>query len=201
MKTIRNEIIQEAIQHFIRYSIGSVSVKKLTDSLHISNQDFYYYFKDKKDLIKQVVDFRISEGQKFITQLQVLELPPHIEIKCFFAWLAEQIALFPVRYFSDLKELYPDIYGHQYEAVNNILFTFLSDNIKAGCRLDMYRKNINFNLLIEIFTGYLHNLLQNEFTLSYKRNEWANVISWFCSNLLEQKDQQLNTASYLPDQE
>lgn len=193
MKVSKTEIIQEAILQFTQYSIELVSTRDIINSLNISKQTFYHYFEDKKDLISETVNFTIAEGDRFVTQLQALELPPHIEIKCFFEWLRERIELFPGHYFRDLQRLYPQIYSHLYESINNLFSTFLASNVKMGCLLDMYKKNINSKILIESFTIHIQNLLRDESIVNCKRNEWANAIFLFCSNALEKEKTLLNT--------
>jgi TetR/AcrR family transcriptional regulator, cholesterol catabolism regulator len=57
------EIIEKATQVFLKYGIKSVTMDDMARELVMSKKTIYQYFKDKNELVEQIISFKTQFDQ------------------------------------------------------------------------------------------------------------------------------------------
>ena len=76
---MKNEILQTALEQFLKFGIREMSIKKLIEPLGISTKTVYKYYKNKEELLEEVLQLlynqqyqqveNLSAGQNVVTLL------------------------------------------------------------------------------------------------------------------------------------
>lgn len=78
MDDLREKIVKQSVELFLKYGIRSVSIDDICKQMGISKKTFYVYFKQKSDLVEAILTYnesRMGERiQKGMTQKPILEL-------------------------------------------------------------------------------------------------------------------------------
>jgi len=61
---MKDEILQTALEQFLKYGIREMSIRKLIASLGISTKTVYKYYKNKEELLEDNKAFEISRGNR-----------------------------------------------------------------------------------------------------------------------------------------
>ncbi len=61
---IKNKILKVAYDLFLKYGLRRVSIEDICSEIHISKRTFYTHFKQKEELISQIMELIIEERDK-----------------------------------------------------------------------------------------------------------------------------------------
>jgi AcrR family transcriptional regulator len=66
---MRNEILQTALEQFLKFGIHEMSIKKLIEPLGISTKTVYKYFKNKEELLEEVLRVHYNQQYQLVENL------------------------------------------------------------------------------------------------------------------------------------
>lgn len=66
---MKDEILQTALDQFLKYGIREISIKKLIEPLGISTKTVYKYFKNKEDLLEQALHLQYEQQYQMLQNL------------------------------------------------------------------------------------------------------------------------------------
>jgi AcrR family transcriptional regulator len=117
----------------------------------ISKKTLYQYFRDKADLVEQVVDFYLENSLMKIDSKQ-----NENAIDFYFA-LRSQISKI-LKYFNnniefDLKKQYPQLFQRVHEVKRKKIFSSTVQNINNGIKTGLYREGLDVELIAKLQVG------------------------------------------------
>ncbi|MBO0331093.1 MULTISPECIES: TetR/AcrR family transcriptional regulator [Flavobacteriaceae] len=153
---MKESIIQKASEMFLNLGFKSVTMDDLANEMGISKKTIYTYFKNKSDLVEQTT-MTMSEfitcGINDIISLEKNPIEELYEIKKFVMVHMKDEKSSPL---YQLQKYYPKIFKSlmeiQFECTNKCV----SENVKRGMEMEIYRDNLNVEFVSRIyFTGVM----------------------------------------------
>lgn len=160
------EILENTFKLFCHYGIKSLTMGDIAASLHISKKTLYKYVSDKHDLVKRVF-LNLEHHHKFIdTSLlngNAIEQFYQVSRK-----VMEMIRKSNLHMLFDLKKYYPDVYEEIQVRRKKAIVKNVSENIRKGQTEGLYRKDINPELVGELYFLKTNALIDSNFVNSGK---------------------------------
>lgn len=172
MDTKRNLILDTATRLFITYSVKSVTIDDVSAHLGISKKTFYLYYSGKTELLLDVVKKLELAYKDHVQQLQLLKLPPLLELQSFFEWVLAQLQYYTPRFLRDLEKFYPELHQQLKSSLKEQFIAFIISNLKSGKSKKIYKKDINAGSFANICELQMQYLFRNEVADPGKRKEW-----------------------------
>lgn len=174
METKRKLILDTATRLFITYSVKSITIDDVSDHLGISKKTFYLYYSSKTELLLDVVKKLELAYKDHVQQLQLLKLPPLLELESFFGWILEQLQFYTPRFLRDLEKFYPEVHQQLKSSLKDQFTAFIVNNIKAGKHTKVYKRGIDPCSFANVCELQMHNLFRNDVADPGRRKEWIH---------------------------
>lgn len=151
MEDKKDYILKQSGELYFKFGIKSVTMDDVASELGISKKTLYQYFKDKADLISQVIDYYIKNPQFCLNSIEHGNA-----IDGYFA-LRSRI-IFILKYFHntieyDLKKLYPKLYRKVHKMKRERIFSNTVENLKAGIKEGLYRDDLDVDVIAKLQVG------------------------------------------------
>ena len=164
----KTEIISAALDLFMKYGIKSLTMDDIARHLHISKKTLYLYVNDKKDLVKKGMEYCLTD-EKVMIQSVVDESKTAIDeligiTKCCNTRLGE---IHPMVLF-DMQKYHPKSWGLLIEHKETFIFGIMLNNLKRGVKENIYRKNINPEVIASAYMTMMDLVMNGESPLSKK---------------------------------
>lgn len=151
---------------FTRYGIKSLTMDDIARHLGISKKTIYQFVKDKKELVKKGMALMIKEEQSRIiesTKLSKTAIDELIEMtKC----VSSKLGDIHPSVIYDLQKYHPEAWkileNHKQEFIHNIIL----NNIKRGVSEGYYRKNINPEIIANVYICMMDNIINPESSIN-----------------------------------
>lgn len=149
---VKNRILTESGKMFSKFGIRSITMDHIANELGISKRTLYDEFKDKDDLVRQV----IMEGARLYKELclKLIEDSGNI-IDAIFEVAKVHNDIFqklnPL-FFEDLKKYHPAICNQIVQKGNVREYTISASLIKRGIQEEIFKNELN----IEIVNLFIH---------------------------------------------
>ena len=157
--TESQKILKGADKLFMRVGIKSVSMDDLARELGISKKTIYKHFKDKEELIDQVIDADVRADIKACDACSKIEgnsIQKMIEISKHVSKTHQDMNPAVI---YDLKKYYPV----QWKKMENLQMEFINDSIKTnltdGIDDGLYRSEINIDIISSIYLSLVGSLM------------------------------------------
>ncbi len=151
MEEKKLHIIQNVGKLYLKFGIRSVTMDDVAQEFGISKKTLYRYFRDKADLVEQVVDFYLESSLMKIDSKQ-----DENAIEFYFA-LRTQISKI-LKYFNnniefDLKKQYPQLFQRVHKIKRKKIFSSTVKNINKGIETGLYREGLDVELIAKLQVG------------------------------------------------
>jgi AcrR family transcriptional regulator len=145
---MKNEILQTALEQFIKYGIREMSIQRLIEPLGISTKTVYKYFKNKEELLEQALHLHYAQQYQMLEELSVDQNVLSLFLDVWYGAFEIEYKVTNV-FFHDLKYYYPDL-ERKIQAAIGIKFTkqFIQI-IKKGMDEGVFQDNINPAVVME----------------------------------------------------
>lgn len=153
MDTKKLEILEKATAIFLRFGIKSVTMDDMSRELGMSKKTLYTYFKDKNDLVVQIIKVK-TEFDRVNCTCIIDEAENAIDamfrVNKFVSTMMKNIH---PSVFYDLKKFHPEamalLHQHKWHFVKETIL----QNIKRGKDEGMYRAEIHEEVLAIVYVG------------------------------------------------
>lgn len=148
------DIIQKIGEIYFRYGIKSITMDDLARDLGVSKKTLYLYFKDKKDVVRKVINHLI-ESQKCgisdaLNQPNTNAIDKLLMMTQFFA---RHLKNSNASLTYDLQKYYPDVWDEVIEFKREEVFTHIMNNIHEGIREAIYRDDMNYEIIARAYVS------------------------------------------------
>lgn len=163
--------IQNAAHDLLmQYSIRSVSMDDIAASLGMSKKTIYQYFKDKDELVEAVVEHVIKNNQSTCNEdKEQAENAVH-EIFLVMEMMAEMFKSMNPSILFDLHKYHPAAFLKFLKHRNEYLFNLCTQNLQRGIQEELYRPEINVEILARYRVETMFIPFDPEFKNSLKQN-------------------------------
>jgi len=153
------EILSGAIQMFKQIGIRSVSMDDIAQELHVSKKTIYQYFKNKEELIVAMLKYR--HDNDMIT-FEDLDLPNDcnaidVLLKVSFT-VCKNINETSHSQMFELQKYYPKQFKQFWAMKRDTIFRQIKENIEQGKKQDLYRNDLDSELMSILYVRRLEDL-------------------------------------------
>jgi AcrR family transcriptional regulator len=142
----------------MKYGIRSISMDDICRELGMSKKTLYQHFLNKSDLVKRVFQFSHDEfEQKIISSItnEHNAIDDLMEISLI---TGEHMKEVNIAVTFDLQKYYPEIYREFLEKKRGFVSKYLKENIEKGIRENIYRSDLNIDLISKLYVQKIEDL-------------------------------------------
>ena len=152
----KERILLRAHELFNKYGIRSVSMDDLASQLGMSKKTLYQYYTDKDELVEAVFVAMMSHNQtQCKLDRQRAENSIH-EVFLAYDMVQEMFANMNPSVLFEMQKYHPGTYKKFQEYKNGFLYQMLRTNIETGIREELYRAEID----VDVLTRYrIHSIM------------------------------------------
>ncbi len=191
---LRDRIIHEAFELFVKYGIRTVTMDQIAGQLGISKRTLYESFKDKNNLLLE--GMKVFMMNKKEEALEIVKKTSNVveAIYTFGKWGDDTKRKITPLFFEDIRKYYPEIYELFFSKHKIRDFTITHTLIVKGMDEGVFLKDLNADLV----NDYVHELMSiiHDDTL-FPKNEYSeseifkNIIMPYFFGICTKKGQQL----------
>ena len=138
---MKNEILDTALKQFLKHGIREMSIQKLIEPLGISTKTVYKYFKNKEDLLEEVLHLYHAQQYKMLENLSEDQkaVPLFFDI-----WHSAIEITYNVNkvFFKDLRYYYPELNEKIEKAVSKKYIKKFIQIIQKGIQEGVFKESI-----------------------------------------------------------
>ncbi len=143
----KERIRQAAHDLVMKYSLRSVSMDDIAASVGMSKKTLYHYYQDKDELVKAVVEGVIEENQCTCDgHVRAAQNAVH-EIFLAMEMMVEMFQTMNPAIIFEMQKYHPDAYQRFHQHKTKFLLEHMQQNIKRGIREELYRPDVNPEIL------------------------------------------------------
>jgi AcrR family transcriptional regulator len=156
----------------MQYSVRSVSMDDIASKVGMSKKTIYQYFRDKDELVEAVVEDVLTKNEcNCDIDRKNAENAVH-EVFLSMDMLTEMFRSMNASVIYDLEKYHPKAFQKFLQYKNQYLYNVIKDNLKRGISEELYRSEIN----IEILSRYRLELMLLPFNPEFLRASKANLL-------------------------
>ena len=150
------EIMEKTAELFYEFGIRNLNMDDISRSLGISKKTLYLFVKSKEDLIEKLFYYdevkKEQEMARLISKdMNAIETLVQVSLMVF-----EEMSRFNPKLTFELKKYYEPIFQQFMVRKQNLIFALISRNIERGIAEELYRRDINTELVAGL---YVRNLV------------------------------------------
>lgn len=147
---LKERIRQEATALFLKYGVRSVSMDDIAAQLGMSKKTLYQYYKDKNELIEQVLEGIICVNECSCSgYVEESENAVHEGVLSL-RMIQDMFRTMNTAILYDLKKYHPGAFQIFIRHKNEFVYNTVKKNMERGIREEVYRSDLN----VEILTRY-----------------------------------------------
>lgn len=153
-----NEILNGAIEMFGRIGIRSVSMDDIAQELRISKKTIYHYFRNKEDLIVAMLKTHLDNDIKYYhsfccgENINAIDVLLNVSIAvCKHINETNHTRVF------ELRKYYPEQFNQFWASKRETVLQQIKDNINQGIFQNLYRSDINTELVATLYVRRLED--------------------------------------------
>ncbi len=148
----KQRIIEESLNLFIHYGIKSITMDSISETLGISKRTIYELFKDKDDLLKNCIQYKITESEK--ANREIIKNSENV-IDAFLTHIkrnAEIMKGINPLFFFDAKKYHPEVFKltgkeHEKKGCKQII-----ELVSQGKKDGFIRSDVNEDIIAKLIT-------------------------------------------------
>lgn len=144
---IQERIAQKAYDLFLKYGIRSISMDEIATQLGISKKTIYQFYTDKDALVDSVIDIIVSENEEECFCCQRESDNPIHEVFVAIDMVQEILRTMNPTVMYDLQKYHPAAFQKINDHKNKFLYKQIKENIEKGIELQLYRDDVNVEIL------------------------------------------------------
>lgn len=155
-------ILERVLALFVRYGIRSITMNDIARELGISKKTLYSDFKDKQDLINQVIDFDMSQSREFLEKLDQSDIDALQEIFQVNSRIHAYRSRYSPSFYYDLKRYFPDAYSKWIQDKRQNMYGLITKNLRKGKKEGFYRMEIREHIIARLYMARIEMLDNSE---------------------------------------
>lgn len=152
---IKENIISESIQLFMKYGLRSVTMDDIAKHLGISKKTIYQHFKDKEEIIIRTTETIFNAEVKMMEDIEKDSVNAVDHLYKQTLWLRNRIKNTSSTALYDMKKYYHNAWVKYKCFKHDVIYNSVMSNLKRGIEEGLFRKDINPEILALIRIGQI----------------------------------------------
>lgn len=162
MEETAKEYIVRINTLFKKYGIKSVTMDDVSRELGISKKTLYAFFKDKSDLVEQVLKLEFEEKSCSIKESMLNKANALEELFEYYKLQIRMLSSQKLNFIYDLKKYYPSLFEKFNIYKKELMFNMVKENLKRGKDEGLYRKDLNEDIITRLHIARIESLRSSE---------------------------------------
>jgi len=158
MDETRKEYIVRVNTLFKKYGIKSVTMDDVSRELGISKKTLYTFFRDKSDLVEQVLKLEFEEKSCSLKESMANKTNALEELFEYYKVQIKMLSSQKLNFLYDLKKYYPSLFEKFNFHKKELMFNRVKDNLKRGKDEGYYRKDLNEDIITRLHIARIESL-------------------------------------------
>ena len=168
----KTKILQAAHELFGKYGIRSVTMDELARELSISKKTLYQYFKNKEDLVTQLIHYFLADEMSRCEKIHAEAGNAIDEMLKMANYIISHLKMMNPTTMYDIQKYYPAVWQLLEKHRTEFVYSVVLDNLKKGMKEGIYRKNINAKVIAKLYIVHIEVFADNHF---FKQNKLKPV--------------------------
>ena len=157
---LRSKILKTAGELFFKFGIRSVSIDDICNELHISKKTFYNVFKQKDELVVEMLNAMHQKKEKdyqsvLDSSVNVLDL-----LMQSFKKLRHHSVEKHLAFGYDLEKFYPELWHERQIMLKEMDLKYMAQMLRTGIEQGMYREDLNIEATSLLLANLIPNILK-----------------------------------------
>ena len=157
---LRTKILKTAGELFFKFGIRSVSIDDICNELHISKKTFYTVFKQKDELVVEMLNAMHQKKEKdyqsvLDSSVNVLDL-----LMQSFKKLRHHSVEKHLAFGYDLEKFYPELWHERQIMLKEMDLKYMAQMLRTGIEQGMYREDLNIEATSLLLANLIPNILK-----------------------------------------
>lgn len=144
---VKDRIKTAAHDLVMKYGFRTVSMDDIAAAVGMSKKTLYHYYQDKDELVKAVVDGIIEENQCNCSGFVQKANDAIHEIFLTMEMMVEMFSEMNASALFELQKYHPNVYRVFHKHKVEFIYKSITDNLKRGIKEELYREDINIDVL------------------------------------------------------
>jgi AcrR family transcriptional regulator len=144
---IQLNILHQAFTQFKQFGFKNVTMDDLARNIGISKKTIYENFKDKEELVFEVIKNMTNTNQRKIDEASKKSINAIEQLMKIIAIMAEMIQGMNVVCFMDLQRYYPKAYEYLEKHRHDCMKRDVTQNLLQGVEEGLFRKEIDVEII------------------------------------------------------
>ena len=173
---LRSKILKTAGELFFKFGIRSVSIDDICNELHISKKTFYTVFKQKDELVVELLDAMSQKKEKdyraaLDSTLNVLDMLMQSFKKLHNHSMEKHLA-----FGYDLEKFYPELWHERQMMLKEMDLKYMAQMLLLGIEQGMYREDINIDATAVLLANLIPNVLKDLMQVSMNTSQRIDFV-------------------------
>lgn len=172
MEKMEKEILTRSVTLFNRYGLRPVTMDDIAKDLSISKKTVYKYFANKEELVRKGVNESFTAISS--RMLALLDYKDGNAIDMLFqmdAQVCHSIEEHDPSIQFQLERYYPEVSASLEKRKREIVLRLMTENINRGKKENIYRKELNSEIVSFLYYSRARLMLQEE--SFFEQNKWS----------------------------
>ncbi len=177
----KKSLLDDVTGVFMEHGIKRVTMEDLSKQLGVSKKTFYKYFKDKEELVFEIVKEKVLEDQEQCIKCRSIAQDAMEELLLVIESVLQQFKGINLDVFSDLKRYYPRAWKLLDEHQRGFIQKMMLENLKRGVLEGLYREEVDKEIISRLYVVSIHAMINGEvFPLTeFEFEKLFKEIVWF----------------------
>ncbi len=152
MEEKKRHIIKSIGQMYLRFGIRNITMDSVATEFGISKKTLYQFFKDKEDLVSQVIDFYLNDNLDF----EIKNTASQNAIDNMFYYrerIADLLKFYHNHLEDELKKTYPALHTKLHETKRQKIYNDTVENMRQGIDQGLYRPDLEPSFIAKLTLG------------------------------------------------
>ena len=173
---LRSKILKTAGELFFKFGIRSVSIDDICNELHISKKTFYTVFKQKDELVVEMLDAMHQKKEKdyqsvLDSSVNVLDL-----LMQSFKKLRHHSVEKHLAFGYDLEKFYPELWHERQIMLKEMDLKYMAQMLRTGIEQGMYREDLNIEATSLLLANLIPNVLKDLMQVSMNTTQRIDFV-------------------------
>jgi TetR/AcrR family transcriptional regulator, cholesterol catabolism regulator len=170
----QDKILKTALSLFFKYGIKHVTMDDIARELGMSKKTIYQFFREKDDLVNQLVETELSNQECEFDTLNKAATDPIHEIILISHKMRTMMQTINPNFFLDLQKFYPVAFHRFQKFKSECAYRNVLDNINRGIAMGVYRKDLDPEFVAMYRMGQLDALMFGD-SFTFERISFART--------------------------
>ena len=157
---LRSKILKTAGELFFKFGIRSVSIDDICNELHISKKTFYTVFKQKDELVVELLDAILQKKEKDYRVVMEQESNVLDMLVQNFKKLRGHSMEKHLAFAYDLEKFYPELWNSHKAKMKSLDQVYTAQMLQRGIVQGMYRKDLNVEATSILISNLVPDILK-----------------------------------------